>query len=368
MRRIRFANSTRLLCLLVTAVTITSYSCCSASLQDVRKHYNIIGGGRVNMNNNINKLRSRRRPSRGVIIDFGHLNPSNGNNNSTLYHNDQHMSSGEKIQLTISPGSAWTLLRLLFISSSTFMNACVGTLRLLAPLIVARRVIVSIGHFIVDYMTGRYFRKTYTRLERMYLTYYETPAALRSIARSGSQILSFVIIQRIMSWLVGVDHPPCCDGKGLNLFCGMIWIGSILGVGHATSAAVAVWGGPLRIQASQHNSVGRGRRRSVSRVFTRPWHILQWMQNPDEWLSTLSLWSFEKQGSVAEPFVPNRLLFPATWAPLRLLQIFTMAKVRCQYYDQFLIIFLWSLSRSKMCLFVSTRIFVCLMHVFTFTF
>ena len=320
------------------------------------------------MNNNINKLRSRRRPSRGVIIDFGHLNPSNGNNNSTLYHNDQHMSSGEKIQLTISPGSAWTLLRLLFISSSTFMNACVGTLRLLAPLIVARRVIVSIGHFIVDYMTGRYFRKTYTRLERMYLTYYETPAALRSIARSGSQILSFVIIQRIMSWLVGVDHPPCCDGKGLNLFCGMIWIGSILGVGHATSAAVAVWGGPLRIQASQHNSVGRGRRRSVSRVFTRPWHILQWMQNPDEWLSTLSLWSFEKQGSVAEPFVPNRLLFPATWAPLRLLQIFTMAKVRCQYYDQFLIIFLWSLSRSKMCLFVSTRIFVCLMHVFTFTF
>ena len=78
---------------------------------------------------------------------------------------------------------------------------------------------------------------------------------------------------------------------------------------------MALWGGPLRLQAANHPT-----RLSVKTILKKPWHILQWMQNPMQLFSLLA--SPERR-----PFDPNPIAFPATWAPLRLIQMIGVAKV-----------------------------------------
>ena len=77
----------------------------------------------------------------------------------------------------------------------------------------------------------------------------------------------------------------------------------------------------MRIQVSQN--MPRNRR---DQIFTKPWHIVQLMARPDEWLNTLSLWTI-KPGVDTEPFTPNSLLFPFTWKPLKIVEICAAAKV-----------------------------------------
>ena len=120
-----------------------------------------------------------------------------------------------------------------------------------------------------------------------------------------------------MGWLVGISSPPCRgEGRGLAFFCALLWVGSCVGTGHAFATAVALWGGPLRLQAANHPT-----RTRMTYFFTRPWHILQWMQNPEAWINMIS-------APDVKPFHPNPLIFPATWVPLRLLQMCAVAKVR----------------------------------------
>jgi len=72
----------------------------------------------------------------------------------------------------------------------------------------------------------------------------------------------------------------------------------------------------LRLQAVNHPT-----RTSVKTILRRPWHILQWLQNPEQWISLLAI-------PERRPFDPNPIAFPATWVPLRLLQMIAVAKVR----------------------------------------
>ncbi len=100
--------------------------------------------------------------------------------------------------------------------------------------VLGRRGLNLLGDCINDYMTGRYFRKTYTRLERAYLHYYEMPATLRAICRITAQITVYHMLEPVMAWLVGINHPPCHgEGLGLGTFCSMIYIVAILGTGYA---------------------------------------------------------------------------------------------------------------------------------------
>ncbi len=128
-----------------------------------------------------------------------------------------------------------------------------------------------------------------------------------------------------MGWLVGHTHPPCrSEGRGLAFFCGLLWIGSVVGAGHAFATAVALWGGPLRLQAASHPT-----RTYIFQVFTKPWRILQWMQNPEQWVNLISV-------PDRNPFNPNPIMFPVTWAPLRLLQLTGVALVSKSCYDYLL--------------------------------
>lgn len=108
--------------------------------------------------------------------------------------------------------------------------------------IVARRCLTFIGELVCDYLAGRYFRETYTRLEKAYLHYYEAPAMFRASSRFLSQLIVYHILGNIMGWLVGISHPPCHgEGRGLALLCALLWVGAVIGSGHAFSTAVSLW-------------------------------------------------------------------------------------------------------------------------------
>ena len=107
--------------------------------------------------------------------------------------------------------------------------------------IVARSVLVGIGNFLTDYLRGRYFRKAYSRIEVLALRYYELPAASRSFSRIMSHILVLLVLSKFMGWLVGIAHTPCrSDGRGLAMFCGLLWVGAVVGTGDAFSSAVSI--------------------------------------------------------------------------------------------------------------------------------
>jgi tryptophan-rich sensory protein len=229
-------------------------------------------------------------------------------------------------QIYISADLA-SFIRIAFIIakvSASATAAFVGTLRLLAPMIVARRVILSLSEVLLDYMRGRYFRSTYSRLERAYLRYYEAPAALRAMARSLSQILIFFWLSSMMSWLTGVGTSVSGSGGGVNLLEGLLWISSVIGSGHAFTQYIAYWGGPLRIQTQFHEQEST-ERTMLQQVFVQPFHIIQFMQDPAKWINLLSLPSQSKPQQTA--FDPNPLIFPITWGPIRILQMVALANI-----------------------------------------
>lgn len=232
-----------------------------------------------------------------------------------------------KVRLSVDPRAIWRFMPILLYGSFSFFNAFMGTLRLLAPLIFCRRTLLVVYKILGDYMRGRYVRKTYTRVESAYIQYYETPATFRASCRTGSQLVVYLILYRAMGSLVGITHPPCrSEGRGLAFLCTLLWAGSVVGTGHLFATALALWGGPLRLQAPTIYT-----RRRWTSVFTRPWHIFQWlqyMQNPEQWISMVS--------SPSLSFDPNPLIFPNTWFPLRILQMVAVAQVAatepCNYF------------------------------------
>ena len=195
-----------------------------------------------------------------------------------------------------------------------------ATFRIVAMLIVGRRFLNAIAFVFkdiilnlpIDYLTGYYLRKTFTRLERAYLRYYELPSALRAIARTGSQICILFIVASIVGWVYTMGDPPCREiGHGLSMICSALWITAVVAAGRACASAVAVWGGPLRVEVATHPK--------NKKVFTRPSHFVEWISNVDEVKNLLS-------HDGVKAFDPNPLIFPATWVPIKVLLIFAVAK------------------------------------------
>jgi hypothetical protein len=154
-----------------------------------------------------------------------------------------------------------------------------------SPRILARRVINTAGELVYDYMRGRYIRKTYTKLENLYIRYYELPAVFRAISRTVTQVIILFILSFVTSRNIPLlpgfrspFDPPGCWWSGV--LCVLLTVGG----GYIGASALAVWGGPLRIQVNASHQSSRG----LTRVFTRPWHILQWMKDPEEWITSIA--------------------------------------------------------------------------------
>ena len=269
-----------------------------------------------NLNTPIKTILSRKVGRGLVTCDLGGSatsHPWNHRPSST------HEPSDANVRISFDISGVMRLVPIISYVVSSSSAAFMGTLRLLAPLVVFRRALCVLGNLISDWYTGRTLRKTYTRLERIYIHYYETPALFRALTRSFSQWCVYLVLARLMGWCIGLTHPPCrSQGRGLAFLCGLIWIGAVVGTGHAFATAVSLWGGPLRLQAATHPE-----RSSVFGIFTNPWNILQWMQNPEQWIKLIAIPERRR-------FVPNPIIFPATWLPLHLLQMVAVAMVRIQ--------------------------------------
>jgi len=261
-----------------------------------------------------------------------------------------------------------TLLENLFIPTQVIIQ----TIALLPPLLLSRRVLNSTWIAIVDYVRGRTFRQTFTSLERAYLRYYEFPAVIRSTARLVSQIGILLGLNWLVRWwmilvmstsdvgpavlgvtgidigLVGTASKPDWDGedpfalfgpgwnvglpcqqrgKGMAWLCGFLWIGLVVGIGHMSAMALSVWGGPLRLQASVQHA--ENPKHVLRRIILHP---INWFKELDEWKHLSALKNKRRadrnhQSEVGDrTFNPDPLLFPATWLPLRWLQIFAITK------------------------------------------
>ena len=64
---------------------------------------------------------------------------------------------------------------------------------------------------------------------------------------------------------------------------------------------------------------------SPSRVFSRPWHLLQWIKDPKEWINNIAT----KRHSGDAPFQPDALLFPSNWPPLHVLSCVSIIRAIC---------------------------------------
>ena len=217
-----------------------------------------------------------------------------------------------------------TGLQRLLLSVPALIGGTVGTmfatLRIVALLIAGRRMLNVLAfifkdiilNFPIDYLTGYYLRKTFTRLERAYLRYYELPSALRAIARTGSQMCILFLVASIIGWVYAMGDPPCREeGQGLSMICSVLWITAVVAAGRACASGIAAWGGPLRVEVATHPK--------NKKVFTRPSHFVEWITNVDEVKNLLSHDSIKA-------FDPNPLIFPATWVPFKILLIFAVAK------------------------------------------
>lgn len=263
------------------------------------------------------------------------------------------------IRMMVDPSALLRLLAPLILTFSSCLSAFSANLRLIPPLVISKRFLNSMGNLIGDWYTGRYFRKTYTRLERIYIHYYETPASLCALARVASQWMIYLLLSHFIgTYLVGVEKLSCRTGcgpsnggscpSGVAFSCGLLWIGSIVGTGHAFAEATARWGGPLRLQVTEWH-----RRQEVfgsqwskrgnffhKLTFFRPRQILKWMQNPEQWVHLIASPAHPER----RPFVPKPWLFPVTWIPLRLLQMVAIAKVAATNPQEYVWVFPYEMS------------------------
>ena len=234
---------------------------------------------------------------------------------------NKHLSGdGGELTVDLDVNGLQRLLSTLLALIGGTIGATFATFRIVAMLIVGRRLLNAIAFVFkdiilnlpIDYLTGYYLRKTFTRLERAYLRYYELPSALRAIARTGSQICILFLVASIIGWVYAMGDPPCREeGKGLSMICSVLWITAVVAAGRACASAVAVWGGPLRVEVATHPK--------NKQVFTRPSHFVEWISNVDEVKNLLS-------HDGVKAFDPNPLIFPATWVPIKVLLIFAVAK------------------------------------------
>jgi hypothetical protein len=228
------------------------------------------------------------------------------------------------VTASVDPAAVFRLIWLCSQGAGSLGLAMSGTLRLLAPLIVARRCLNWIGDIGNDWYTGRYLRKTYRRMEHNYWRYYQVPAVLRSAGRLAAQLILLTTLGKVMESWVGLSHSPCLDGSGgCYWWCGILWIVAVVGTGHAGAAAIAIWGGPLAIQLPSESMARR--RPSKRQVIRHPWHILQWLRDPDQWISEFAS-SRRDSAAQLKPFHPDPLIFPVTYEPLRILLMVTIAK------------------------------------------
>jgi hypothetical protein len=138
-----------------------------------------------------------------------------------------------EMSIVISPGSLFRLTQALLQGSAGFLGAFGATLRLLAPMILARRIISTVGYVCYDYYNGRYIRTTYNKHSQM-VQEYDIPSALRACGRMGLQLLSMVVVGTILRIIL--NSAPCfMPHVACRYWYGAVWVAAVLLASQSTS-------------------------------------------------------------------------------------------------------------------------------------
>ena len=196
------------------------------------------------------------------------------------------------VQVSLDPVSAVRLCLSLLRGSVALGAAALGTLRFLAPMLVARKLLLMAGEVGMDWYTGRYVRSTVKKIEVRYQQhYYATRQCLGRLVLLLC-VLGGVgkIVERVIEWL-----PLLCS-DAYQWDCGLLWIGVMVGMNHVVAAGLSLWGGqlrmiesPRRLQASpslldrllrpeqRHALPSSQSSPLLPWIFPTSWHVVRWL-------------------------------------------------------------------------------------------
>eukprot|EP00980_Cylindrotheca_fusiformis_P002906 scaffold675_cov103-Cylindrotheca_fusiformis.AAC.17 len=217
-----------------------------------------------------------------------------------------------ELSLSLDLFSAIRLLQSLGGASIGMFSAFWGTLRMLAPMIVARRCLAFLAYALFDHYNGRYLRRTYTKRMK-FIQKLDLNAAVRATGRGTVQLIGMNIAGRLSK--VMLDAAPCrMPDRICNYWFGLVWTLSVIFTARLLELWMTMRVPLLRIKptASCHA------RPSPLQIFMRPWHILQWMRDPEESITRMFRFGY-RDGPM--PFQADSLLYPSTWPPLQVLTI-----------------------------------------------
>jgi hypothetical protein len=141
-----------------------------------------------------------------------------------------------ELSLSVDPLSLVRLGANLAKTSVGVLGAFAATLRLLAPMIVARRCLTTVGYACYDYYNGRYLRTTYNK-RLLNMQEYEIPSALRAFGRVGVQLVAMGLAGSITPLLL--NRSLCWMPKQIcEYWYGMVWILSVLGAARGADLLV----------------------------------------------------------------------------------------------------------------------------------
>lgn len=255
-----------------------------------------------------------------------------------------------------------TLLRTLIVASTSTLAALFATIQLVGPMILAKRIVTTLGYIFYDHYNGRYLRTTYTR-RMQHMQEFEVIASARALGRFVLQVWTMALTGSMVGFVM--DHPwmpTCCwfpPNNGLcHLWYGMVWMGAVymagwgMGVamkkegysihlGHTSEEGQSItkyYVNPLSIRPTfMSTSKNPLRRRQQQRnhdsvtdhLLRLPRQVLQWMREPEESMNSLFRFANQKSNHPIRPTTPakqslDRLLFPSTFGLLRLWSCLTI--------------------------------------------
>jgi hypothetical protein len=142
-----------------------------------------------------------------------------------------------EISLSVDPSSLVRLVLNSVKASAGLLGAVGATLRLLAPMIVARRSLATLGYICYDYYNGRYLRTTYNKRLR-HMHEYEIISAIRACGRSVVQILGMGLVGKLLERILNLS--PCWMATRIcEYWYGMVWMVGILIAARASEVLVS---------------------------------------------------------------------------------------------------------------------------------
>mmetsp|Transcript_37426 Transcript_37426/g.56015 ORF Transcript_37426/g.56015 Transcript_37426/m.56015 type:complete len:702 (-) Transcript_37426:920-3025(-) len=216
-------------------------------------------------------------------------------------------------------------------------GAVLGTLTLLGPLIASRKILHHTGLALSETLFKQYLRRKYTRLERVYLRYYEAPATFRASCRVISQVGLLWSLNELFDvfgllWNQFVSFIGVADAGGVgggNIggaaatnkvglgITQLYQVTLMVTIGRIFAELLSSWGGPLRIQATS-----QPKRSSPKAFHDKPVHAWNWTMEGG------AIWWYKYASSPESSryFDPNPLAFPITWFPPTLMLLCGVAR------------------------------------------